>query len=226
MEVSISFTRSTLPAPAGGGSSPGRGDRAAVGYPCAMAIAAVRPAAVDDVDEIVRIQATTWEAAYAELLPPTALEQLRTPQARQAWTTAVQAGPGFHVLVATEGEWTVGFCAATPAQTPEGHTPAAETGERPAIGPEHWAEIGALLVEPRWGRRGHGGRLLATVAQALRESGALYGLAWVPEADPASRRFYERAGGETDGAVRVLDTGESTVREGRGTGSLDLKLDE
>jgi GNAT superfamily N-acetyltransferase len=184
-----------------------------------MAIAAVRPAAVDDVDEIVRIQATTWEAAYAELLPPTALEQLRTPQAHQAWRTAVEAGPGFHVLVATEGEWTVGFCAATPAQAPDGHTPSDEP-----IGPEHWAEIGALLVEPRWGRRGHGGRLLATVAQALRESGALFGLAWVPEADAASRKFYERAGWETDGAVRVLDTGDGTLREVRITGSLDLKL--
>jgi len=192
-----------------------------------MAIAAVRPAAVDDVDEIVRIQATTWEAAYAELLPPAALEQLRTPQARQAWTTAVQAGPGFHVLVATEGEWTVGFCAAAPAQNPEDAAQRAdEPADRPAIGPEHWAEIGALLVEPRWGRRGHGGRLLATAAQALRESGALYGLAWVPEADAASRRFYERAGWEADGAVRVLDTGDGTLREVRITGSLDLKLDE
>jgi GNAT superfamily N-acetyltransferase len=191
-----------------------------------MALAAVRPAAVDDVDEIVRIQAVTWEAAYAELLPPSALEQLRTPQAHQAWSTAVEAGPGYHVLVATEGEWTVGFCAATPAQAPEGHTPPADTEARPAIGPEHWAEIGVLLVEPRWGRRGHGGRLLATVAQELRESGSIFGLAWVPEADVASRRFYERAGWEPDGAVRVLDTGDSTLREVRITGSLDLKLAE
>jgi GNAT superfamily N-acetyltransferase len=191
-----------------------------------MAIAAVRPAAVDDVDEIVRIQATTWEAAYAELLPPAALEQLRTPQARQAWSTAVQAGPGFHVLLATEGEWTVGFCAATPAQTPEGHTPAPAAGERPEIGPEHWAEIGALLVEPRWGRRGHGGRLLATAAHALRQAGALYGLAWVLEADEATRRFYQRAGWEPDGAVRVLDTGAGPLREVRITGSLDLELED
>src|SRR3954471_16457246 len=191
-----------------------------------MAIAAVRPAAVDDVDEIVRFQDTTWEADYTQLLPPAALEQLRTPQARQAWSTAVQAGPGFHVLLATEGEWTVGFCAATPAQTPEGHTPAPETGERPEIGPEHWAEIGALLVEPRWGRRGHGGRLLATAAHALRQTGALYGLAWVPEADPASRRFYERAGWAADGAVRALDTGASTLREVGVTGSLALDLGE
>src|SRR3954451_22081693 len=148
MEVSISFTTPSLDAPAGGRSSPARSTGWWLGDSCAMAIAAVRPAAVDDVDEIVRIRATTWEAAYAELLPPTALEQLRTPQAHQAWRTAVEAGPGYHVLVATEGEWTVGFCAATPAQAPDGHTPAEEP-----IGPEHWAEIGALLVEPRWGRR-------------------------------------------------------------------------
>src|SRR3954468_19822815 len=123
MEVSISFTARAWTLQRVEGQAPARPTGWRLGYPCAMAIAAVRPAAVDDVDEIVRIQATTWEAAYTELLPAAALEQLRTPQAHQAWTTAGQAGPGYHVLVATEGEWTVGFCAATPAQAPEGHTP-------------------------------------------------------------------------------------------------------
>jgi GNAT superfamily N-acetyltransferase len=244
-----------------------------------MAIAAVRPAAAPDVDEIVRIQAVTWEAAYAELVPPAALARLRSPVARQAWTAAVQAGPGHHVFLATEGEWTVGFCAASfarhpddarpptlpdeesaapepsaqppedlrsavpapdggPAgprpsatipdrsvQPPGGSTDGADGAEPPTIGAERWAEIGALLVEPRWGRRGHGGRLLATAAHALRNAGALYGLAWVPEADAASRRFYERLGWELDGTVRVLDTGDGELREIRLTGSLDLTLD-
>lgn len=195
-----------------------------------MAIAAVRPAAAPDVAEIVRIQATTWEAAYAQLVPPAALAQLRTPQAQRAWEAAVGAGPGYHVLVATEGEWTVGFCAAGPARGPEdGSAPGEDPGPPaggPAIGPEHWAEIGALLVEPRWGRRGHGGRLLAAAAEAVRGASALYGLAWVPEADVASRRFYERAGWTADGAVRALDTGDGLLREVRFTGSLDLKLEE
>ncbi len=255
-----------------------------------MAIAAVRPAAAPDVDEIVRIQAVTWEAAYAELVPPAALAQLRSPDARQVWTAAVQAGPGHHVFLATEGEWVVGFCAASfarhpddahppalpddgpstpepPAGPPVGHSagspgdphstgPAADGGhssavpddgasddgatdsraaeqpvsttgdaEPPTIGAERWAEIGALLVEPRWGRRGHGGRLLATAAHALRNAGALYGLVWIPEADTASRRFYERVGWELDGTVRVLDTGDGELREIRLTGSLDLTLD-
>ncbi|MDT7704689.1 MAG: hypothetical protein QOG20_296 [Pseudonocardiales bacterium] len=181
-----------------------------------MAIAAVRAATRTDVDEIVRIQADTWAAAYAALVPATAIEQLRGPGARDAWAGAVAAGAG-HVLVATEGDWTVGFVAATRASE------AVPTPGEP-VGPEAWGEIGALLVEPRWGRRGHGGRLLATAAHALQQAGALYGLAWIPEADEASRRFYTRAGWAADGAVRAFDTGDGTLREIRVTGALDLKL--
>lgn len=187
----------------------------AVGYPCRMALAAVRAAEPSDVAEIVRIQADTWAAAYSAFVPADALEQLRGPESRAAWEAAVGADGG-HVLVATEGEWTVGFCAAAPAMPPEG-----------AASPEQaWGEIGALLVEPRWGRRGHAGRLLATAAHALRDAGALYGLAWVPEPDEASRRFYARTGWEPDGTVRALDTGAGTLREIRMTGSLDLTLSQ
>lgn len=175
-----------------------------------MAIAAVRPAAAPDVDEIVRIQSATWEVAYAELVPGAAIARLRSSAARQAWGDALGAGAGHHVLVATEGDATVGFCAVAAAAPP----PASEG----------WAEIGVLLVEPRWGRRGHGGRLLAAAASGMRDAGAQYGLAWVPEADEASRRFYARAGWAPDGSVRVLDTGDGELREIRITGHLDLAL--
>jgi GNAT superfamily N-acetyltransferase len=197
-----------------------------------MALAAVRPAVRTDVDEIVRIQAATWAAAYAELVPPAALAQLDSAGARQAWTAAIEAGAGHHVLIATEGAWTVGFCAAAAGEArAAGEAPV--PGEQPRngraqpgadVGPEFWGEIGTLLVEPRWGRRGHAGRLLAAAATALQAAGARYGLAWIPETDEASRRFYTRAGWEPDGAVRGLDTGGGILREVRVTGSLDLTL--
>jgi L-amino acid N-acyltransferase YncA len=185
-----------------------------------MATAAVRPATPEDVPEIVRIQADTWTTAYAGFVPTAALEGLRSPAARAAWTAAVEAGEGHHVLVATEGTWTVGFCAAAPAVTPDG----AVAPSAPTLGPEAWAEITVLLVEPRWPQRGHGGRLLAAAAAHLRGNGARYGLAWIPEADTASRSFYKAAGWTPDGTVRVLDTGEGELREVRITGSLDLEL--
>ena len=76
-----------------------------------MAHAAVRPATVSDVDEIVRIQTVTWQTAYADLVPAAAIERLQGPEAREAWLAAVTAGDPYHVLVATEGRWTVWFCA-------------------------------------------------------------------------------------------------------------------
>ncbi|MEJ8279097.1 GNAT family N-acetyltransferase [Pseudonocardia spirodelae] len=174
-----------------------------------MATATVRPATDDDVGTIMAIQDRTWRTAYAGLLPEEAFASLVSDAARDHWGDAVHAGDGFHLLVAAEGATTVGFCAAARYAGADGL----------AI-----AEVSTLVVEPRWGRRGHGGRLLAAAAQALREGGSDTGRAWVPEADTASRAFYARAGWEADGAVRTLDTGTSTLREVRVAGTLDLRL--
>ena len=174
-----------------------------------MAVATVRRAVDADVDALVRIQSDTWRAAYTELVPAAAIAELTGPAARDTWRSAIEAGGGFHVFVASEGEWTVGFCAAA-------HYAGADGA---AI-----AEVSTLLVEPRWGRRGHGGRLLAAAAEALRGHGATVGWAWVPEADAVSRAFYGHAGWTADGAVRGLDTGSGTLREVRLSGPLDLHL--
>ncbi|MGH3996931.1 MAG: GNAT family N-acetyltransferase, partial [Pseudonocardiaceae bacterium] len=88
----------------------------------------------------------------------------------------------------------------------------------------HTVLVSTLLVEPRWGRRGHGGRLLATVTAALRDAGATRGIVWVPAEDPASLNFYRRAGWEPDGTVRTLDAHGRPLREIRLTGSLNLTL--
>lgn len=176
-----------------------------------MALALVRAATPDDVDEIIRIQADTWRAAYAELVPEAALERLSGPAARTAWTEAVGAGDGHHVLVATEGEWTVGFCAAAPADADEPNVAA------------DLAQIVALLVEPRWGRRGHGRRLLGATFDLLVADGAVSAIAWLPEQDVASRACYDRIGWDPDGMVRILDAGDRELRELRLGGPLRVQ---
>ncbi|GAA5167755.1 hypothetical protein GCM10023321_60820 [Pseudonocardia eucalypti] len=176
-----------------------------------MALASVRPAGLDDVDEIVRLQALTWRTAYAEILPAAALDRLDGPDARAAWAAAVTAGDGHHVLVATEGDWTVGFCAAGPANLDD---PDAPDGR---------VQIASLLVEPRWGRRGHGRRLLTAIFRWLAEDGAREGVVWVPEPDVASRAFYDRVGWDSDGLVRTLDAGDREVREIRLAGALRVE---
>jgi GNAT superfamily N-acetyltransferase len=123
----------------------------------------------------------------------------------------VGAGEGHHVLVATEGDWTVGFCAAAPAGSEDGDAAADR------------ARIVTLLVEPRWGRRGHGRRLLAAAFEALTRDGAAHGMTWLPEADVASRACYDRVGWDPDGLVRTLDAGDRELKEIRLTGPLRIQ---
>ncbi|MEV8436535.1 GNAT family N-acetyltransferase [Actinosynnema sp. NPDC051121] len=182
-----------------------------------MADATVRTAQPDDVAEIARIHRDTWRTAYRELVPAEVLEAIDVEQTSPAWAEAVAHG---QVFVAAEGAWTVGFCVA-------GIAPEDEVAHADGAVPEDAATTALVnvLVEPRWGRRGHGGRLLATAARHLREAGATRGVAWVPEADKASIGFYGKADWTADGTVRTLDAGGRPLREIRVTGGLSLLLE-
>ena len=185
-----------------------------------MADATVRPAEPSDAAEIARIQLDTWRVAYADLLPPEVLAGLDAGEAELTWRQTVEQGPA-QVFVAVEGDWLVGFCAAGPA--PEDETAGADGS--PAKDSATVALVSTLLVEPRWGRRGHGGRLLAEAGKAMRAAGSTRGIAWLPEQDKASLAFYERAGWVRDGTVRTLDAGGRPLREIRLTGTLRIELD-
>jgi GNAT superfamily N-acetyltransferase len=83
-------------------------------------------------------------------------------------------------------------------------------------------QIAALLVEPRWGRRGHGSRMLAATVDHMRADGLRAAWVWVPEADTASLAFYASAGWEPDGYARTLEAEGAAVTEVR----LHVSLEE
>lgn len=182
-----------------------------------MALASVRLAAAADAPALAQVQRAVWTSAYTDLLPRGAVEGFDDAAVAAGWAAPIEAGA---VWVATEGEALVGFCAAGPAARDDLADAAGTVPDDASA----VAAVAALLVEPRWGRRGHGGRLLVEAARALRAAGAVRGIAWVPERDVASRRFYERAGWDPDGTVRTLDAGGRPLREIRVTGALDLEF--
>jgi GNAT superfamily N-acetyltransferase len=184
-----------------------------------MAEAVVRSAQVSDAGEITRIQMSTWRTAYAEILPAGVLAGLDETAAVGQWRHTIEHGPA-QVFVAGEGTFLVGFGTAGPAPEDE----AADAAGRPPDDVASVALVATLLVEPRWGRRGHGGRLLARIGQAMRAGGSTRGICWVPEADNASLSFYRRAGWAPDGTVRTLEADGRRVREVRLTGPLDIEL--
>jgi GNAT superfamily N-acetyltransferase len=168
--------------------------------------AGVRRARPDDAAEIARIQAVTWRTAYRSVLPAAVLDDWDAEAVTARWRAAVDAPPtpGHGVLVALERDAIVGFAAYGPAEL--------SSGERPdPAGPT--TEVSTLLVEPRWGHRGHGSRLLAAVADLAEADGAGRLQVWVLEPDTVSATFYDSAGWAPDGWARTLDTGDIPLRE-------------
>ena len=168
-----------------------------------MADVSVRPARPADAERVARAQLGTWRTAYAHLLPREALD-LPEEQAATLWLHAVEspASPRHRVLVAMERDELVGFLASAPPQ------------DEDDLDADGAVEVTALVVEPRWGRRGHGSRLLAAAVDGWRGDGVRTAVAWVWEGDPATRSFLASAGWAPDGRARGLDTGSP------GTGSL------
>jgi GNAT superfamily N-acetyltransferase len=146
------------------------------------------------------VQLTTWRTAYASFLPEHALA-VPEEQAAALWLRAIELPPTatHRVLVAMDAAELVGFAASGPA----------EEDDVEAV------EMSSLLVEPRWGRRGHGSRLLAATVDHWRGDGDATAIAWVWERDAATRGFLSGAGWELDGAARGLDTGPRVERQVR-----------
>lgn len=172
-----------------------------------MADVSVRPARTDDVAEIARIQLDTWRFGYAAIVPAAVLDALTIDAALAAWTAAVAnpPGPRHHVLVALEQEAVVGFAALAPAEDLQPDEP----------DPISTLEIAPVLVEPRWGRRGHASRLMSAAVDTARTDGMRRAVTWIPEGDTVTREFLIGAGWAADGLARVLDTGAGDLREVR-----------
>jgi GNAT superfamily N-acetyltransferase len=179
----------------------------------------VRPARPDEAGDIARIQLVTWRTAYRRLLPRQVLAELDEAWMAERWREAVESPPTprHRVLVAVEQgteSHLVGFAAAGPADEA-----ALAPGEDTL--PEDTAAVTDLLVEPRWGRRGHGSRLLAACVDLWREDGFATAVAWAYQRDEATVRFLTAAGWAPDGAARALDVDDLLVPQVRLHAGLD-----
>ncbi|MCZ2831051.1 GNAT family N-acetyltransferase [Modestobacter sp. VKM Ac-2986] len=155
----------------------------------------VRPATPDDAASIARVQLVTWRTAFGDLLPADVLDAWDDAATTETWRRAITAppSPDHAVLVAVDAGAVVGFA----ATAPDGQA----------------REVTVLLVEPRWGRRGHGSRLLAAVADLAQAAGVPTLTSWLAEQDAVTSRFLETAGWAPEGGVRLLESGDDVVRQ-------------
>jgi GNAT superfamily N-acetyltransferase len=185
-----------------------------------MALGFVRPARPEDAAEIARIQLSTWRSSYRRMFPPHVLANLDEAYLTRGWSEAIVSVPSrrHRVLIAIEqsdaSTAVVGFAAAGPADEQ------ALVPEEPPLA-DDVAAITDLLIEPRWGRRGHGSRLLSAVVDLWREDGFTTAVAWAYEQDKVMQKFLASAGWEPDGAGRALDVDDMLVPQMRFHVALD-----
>jgi GNAT superfamily N-acetyltransferase len=180
-----------------------------------MAVGYVRPARPPDAGEIARIQLVTWRTAYRRMFPRHVLAGLDEDWMARRWSEAIEAppSPAHRVLIAIEQgarPQVVGFAAAGPADEA-----ALAPGEPAGATGADTAAFTDLLVEPRWGRRGHGSRLLAACVAGWLGDGFARAVAWAYEQDVATLKFLDSAGWAPDGAGRALDVDDLLVPQVR-----------
>ena len=183
-----------------------------------MVLCYVRVARPDDAGEVARIQLATWRVAYRRFLPQSVLDGLDAEWLAERWRNAVSAPPSptHRVLVAVEQAegsardlaeaYPVGFLAAGPADAD-----ALAPDENHNALSDRMVAVTELLVEPRWGRRGHGSRLLAAAVDHWRADGFDTAIAWAFRDDAATVKFLTSAGWAPDGVARALDVEDLLV---------------
>ncbi|QAY62104.1 N-acetyltransferase [Xylanimonas allomyrinae] len=163
----------------------------------------IRPATPDDASRIAQVHVTSWQGAYAGLLPADYLADL-DPQVRASrWQSVLTTKQGSatqsHVLVAEQSGRTLGFASFGLSADED-----AETGTH---------ELYAMYLEPRaWGR-GVARELMRTVLAQV-PAGAEMTL-WVLEGNDRAQHFYRRHGFHPDGVERIDEIGGVPLTEVR-----------
>jgi ribosomal protein S18 acetylase RimI-like enzyme len=163
----------------------------------------VRAARASDAEGLARVQVTSWQGAFAGLVPEAVIAELASDDAArqfaERWRDAISAPPTskhrVHVAVAEPGDPEIlGFAASGPA-TDEDLWPGTD------------GELYELHVTPAVAGAGHDERLLNAVADTFGEDGFSTGYTWALAGDSARIGFLEGAGWATDGSRSNLDMG-------------------
>jgi ribosomal protein S18 acetylase RimI-like enzyme len=163
----------------------------------------VRAARAADAPLLAQVQAASWRAAFAGLIPDAVIAELTSEEAlsqfTQRWQQAITAPPTskhrVHVAVDQPGEpGILGFAASGPA-TDEDLWPGTD------------GQLYELHVLPDAGGAGHDERLLNAVADTFAEDGLSTGYTWALAEDEQRIGFLEAGGWAPDGSRASLDMG-------------------
>ncbi|WP_436527066.1 N-acetyltransferase family protein [Actinoplanes sp. HUAS TT8] len=157
-----------------------------------MTESVIRAMTSADFDAVAEVHVRSIRASYAGLMPEAHLATL-DPALFAGRRRATHGQPGWHTVLAERSGVLVGHATCGPDR------------EDPGIG-----ELYSIYVDPlAWGTDA-GWRLFSATVRTLTGEGYPEMRLWVLAANSRARRFYERAGMNTDGVTathRILDAG-------------------
>lgn len=148
----------------------------------------IRTAKPGDARPVAEVHVASWRDAYRGVLPDEYLDRLSVEDREAMWLAAfADPDPKSGALVAEASGRIVGFASFGPSRDEDA--------------PDGTGEVPAIYVEPAALGTGVGRGLFEAVTATLREAGFTRATLWVLEANASARRFYEKAGWNSDGAV-------------------------
>jgi GNAT superfamily N-acetyltransferase len=161
-------------------------------------------AAIDDAETIADLHIRAWQWAYRGQLPEAYLAALSAdiPRRASGWQRAItNAGTDDRVWVAAREGRVLGFCSTSPTR---------DVDASPGT-----AEVAAIYLSEDAAGTGMGRALFSYAVTDLVARGFVRVTLWVLESNARARRFYEIAGWAPDGATRVEQRPDVTLREMR-----------
>lgn len=153
----------------------------------------IRPADVEDADQIAFIHVTSWQETYSGIVPDSFLESLSVDRRAVQWMRSLSDPDDLYhaVLVAEVGGQVVGF---------------ANYGMEREKDKAYQGELFALYLLRGFQGGGIGKALFQGSMQSLRVMGIFSMLVWVLSENPA-RKFYEHIGGKflREKAIQIGD---------------------
>lgn len=161
----------------------------------------IRPATVDDAEQIAAVHIASWREAYAGAVPEEYLARMDVGERAGRWRAVLEPRPGneTQVWVAEDEDdhHVVGFASVGPSRD--------EDAERTTV------EIYTIYLEPAaWGR-GVARRLMRTLLERVPAGAAV--TLWVLGTNERAHHFYRRHGFMADGVERLTPYDHEQLRE-------------
>jgi GNAT superfamily N-acetyltransferase len=151
----------------------------------------IRPARVDDAEQIAEVHVRSWQAGYRGLIPQDYLDGLDPAARVDSRRRSLQESdlPRSGTLVVAHDGTVVGFAHIGPAR---------DDDTDDCVG-----EVWAIYLSPdAWGK-GRGRELMSAALGQLVAAGYRQATLWVLDSNARARRFYEAARFRPDGATKV-----------------------